>query len=167
MSGIENEVLVLMGDGNYQMHPMELITATQEQAKITVVLSVNYGFQSIHGRQKALVRPSLGNVSMLRDTDSGLLDRGELIEVYYFKNAKSVGARAWLAKTDCAIRAALREARDESRPCVIEVPTTTYRFTPDPGIRWDVFGADVTNDPKTAKLVAEREAGRAVQRFYH
>ena len=167
LAGVENEVFVLMGDGNYQMHPMELVTAMQERTKITVVLNVNYGFQSIHGHQKALVGHSLGNEFKLRDTDSGLLDRGEFIEVDYVRNAESVGARAWLAETDCAIRAALREARDESRPCVIVVPTEMYRFPPDSGVWWDVVGADVTNDPKTAQLVEEREAGRVRQRFYY
>ncbi len=162
-----NEVFVLMGDGNYQMHPMELVTAMQERTKITIVLNVNYGFQSIHGHQRALVGYSLGNEFKLRDTDSGLLDMGEFIEVDYVKNAESVGARAWLAETDGAIRSALREARDETRPCVIVVPTEKYRFPPDSGVWWDVVGADVTNDPKTAQLVEEREAGRVRQRFYY
>ena len=167
LAGAENEVFILMGDGNYQMHPMELVTAIQERTKITIVLSVNYGFQSIHGHQKALVGHSLGNEFKLRDPDSGLLDTGDFIEIDYVKNAESVGARAWLAKTDSDIRTALRESRAETRPCVIVVPTEKYRSPPDSGVWWDVFGADVTNDPKTAQLVAEREAGRVRQRFYY
>ena len=55
LTGTEDEVYVLMGDGNYQMHPLELVTAMQERTKITVILNVNYGYQSIHGHQKALV----------------------------------------------------------------------------------------------------------------
>lgn len=167
LAGTQGEVIILMGDGNYQMHPMELVTAMQERTKITVVLNVNYGYQSIHGHQKALVGHSLGNEFKLRDTGSGLLDKGEFIEVDYVKNAESVGARAWFAKTEDDIRAALREARDESRPCVIVVPTEKYRFPPDSGVWWDVVGAEITNDSKTAKLVEEREAGRAKQRFYY
>jgi 3D-(3,5/4)-trihydroxycyclohexane-1,2-dione acylhydrolase (decyclizing) len=44
MSEPEGEVFVLLGDGNYQMHPLELVTAMQERAKITVVLIVNDGY---------------------------------------------------------------------------------------------------------------------------
>ena len=57
----DGEVYVLLGDGNYQMHPMELVTALQERAKLTVLVSVNYGYQSIHGHQRSYVGHSLGN----------------------------------------------------------------------------------------------------------
>ena len=43
------------------MHPMELVTAVQERLKITMVLSVNHGYQSIHGHQKALVGHGLAD----------------------------------------------------------------------------------------------------------
>ena len=161
------EVFVLMGDGNYQMHPMELVTAIQERTKVTVILNVNYGYQSIHGHQKALVGHSLGNEFKIRDAKTNLLDEGEFIEVDYVKNAESIGLRAWFATNEEEIRKALREARAETRSCMIVVPTEKYRYTPDAGVWWEVVGADVTNDPKTAQLVAEREAGRAKQRFYN
>ena len=161
------EVFVLMGDGNYQMHPMELVTAIQERTKVTVILNVNYGYQSIHGHQKALVGHSLGNEFKIRDAKTNLLDEGEFIEVDYVKNAESVGLRAWFATNEEEIRKALREARAETRSCMIVVPTEKYRYTPDAGVWWEVVGADVTNDPKTAQLVAERQAGRAKQRFYN
>ena len=163
----EGEVLVLMGDGNYQMHPMELVTAMQERTKITVVLNVNYGFQSIHGHQKALVGHSLGNEFRIRDPETGLLDKGDFIEVDYVKNAESVGVRAWLAESESEVRDALAAARKESGPCMIVVPTERYRFPPDSGVWWEVFGAEVTGDPETRALVAKREAGRANQRLYY
>ena len=167
LAGTEDEVLVLMGDGNYQMHPMELVTAMQERTKITIVLNVNYGYQSIHGHQKALVGHSLGNEFKVRDEKTGLLDEGEFVQVDYVKNAESIGARAWLAETESEVRSALREARSENRPCVIVVPTEKYRSPPGSGVWWEVVGAEVTNDRKTAQLVAEREDGRSKQRFYY
>lgn len=167
LTGTKNEIYVLMGDGNYQMHPMELVTAMQERAKITVILNVNYGYQSIHGHQKALVGHSLGNEFKVRDKKTGLLDRGKFIEVDYAKNAESVGVRTWVAETEAEIRTALTEAREETRPCMIVVPTEKYRFPPGSGVWWEVVGAEVTDDPKTKELVAEREAGRVKQRFYY
>ena len=163
----DGEVLILMGDGNYQMHPMELVTAVQERTKVTVVLNVNYGYQSIHGHQKALVGTSLGNEFKIRDRQTGLLDDGDFIEVDYVKNAESVGLRTWFATTAAEIRDALAAARDEEGSCMIVVPTEKYRFAPDSGVWWEVVGAEVTNDPKTAELVAAREAGRVKQRFYN
>ena len=160
------EVLILMGDGNYQMHPMELVTAMQERTKLTVVLNVNYGFQSIHGHQKALVGHSLGNEFKIRDPKSRRLDDGPFLEVDYVKNAESIGLRAWLASTEQEVRDALAAARRETRSCMIVVVTEKYRFTPDSGVWWEVVGAEVTGDPKTRELVEAREAGRTRQRFY-
>ncbi|MCX7349063.1 MAG: 3D-(3,5/4)-trihydroxycyclohexane-1,2-dione acylhydrolase (decyclizing) [Alphaproteobacteria bacterium] len=167
LTGTDKEVYVLMGDGNYQMHPMELVTAIQERTKITVILNVNYGYQSIHGHQKALVGHSLGNEFKVRDTQSRLLDDGSFIEVDYVKNAESVGVKAWLAKDEAELRAALTKAKSEEGACMIVVPTEKYRFPPGSGVWWEVVGAEVTNDPKTRELVAAREAGRVRQRFYY
>jgi 3D-(3,5/4)-trihydroxycyclohexane-1,2-dione acylhydrolase (decyclizing) len=167
LAGTDKEVYVLMGDGNYQMHPMELVTAMQERTKITVVLNVNYGYQSIHGHQKALVGHSLGNEFKMRDTQSRLLDDGSFIEVDYVKNAESVGVKAWLANDEAELRTALARAKAEQGACMIVVPTEKYRFPPGSGVWWEVVGAEVTNDPKTRELVATREAGRVKQRFYY
>lgn len=166
MARKEGEVFVLMGDGNYQMHPMELVTAIQEQTKITVVLVDNGGFQSIHGHQKALVGHSLGNEFKIRDPQTKLLDDGEFIDVDYVKNAQSIGLKAWRATDEAEIRQALSAARNETGSCMIVVPTEKYRYTPESGIWWEVIGAEVTGDPKTKELVDAREAGRVNQRFY-
>ena len=167
LAGAEKEVYILMGDGNYQMHPMELVTAMQERTKITILLNVNYGYQSIHGHQKALVGHSLGNEFKIRDLQSGLLDEGQFIEVDYAKNAESIGLKTWVAHTEEEIRSALLKAKRQENSCLIVVPTEMYRFTPGSEVWWEVVGAEVTHDPKTEKLVAERESGRAKQRFYY
>ena len=166
MARKEGEVFVLMGDGNYQMHPMELVTAIQEQTKITVLLVDNGGFQSIHGHQKALVGHSLGNEFKIRNPETNLLDDGEFIDVDYVKNAQSIGLKAWRATNEAEIRQALTAARREKSSCMIVVPTAKYRYTPESGIWWEVIGAEVTGDPKTKELVDAREAGRVNQRFY-
>ena len=167
LAGTKDEVYVLMGDGNYQMHPMELVTAMQEQTKVTIILNVNYGYQSIHGHQKALVGHSLGNEFKIRDSSTGLLDKGQFIEVDYAKNAESVGVKNWVAHTEIEIRTALAEARDETGSCMIVVSTEKYRFPPGSDVWWEVVGAEVTNDKVTASLVEERELGRTKQKFYY
>ena len=167
LAGAEKEVYILMGDGNYQMHPMELVTAMQERTKITILLNVNYGYQSIHGHQKALVGHSLGNEFKIRDLRSGLLDEGLFIEIDYAKNAESVGLTTWVANTEEEVRNALQEAKLKENSCLIVVPTERYRSLPGSEVWWEVVGAEVTNDPKTKALVAAREEGRIKQRFYY
>src|SRR5690606_33772861 len=110
---------------------------------------------------------SLGNEFKVRDEESGLLDKGAFVEVDYVKNAESLGVKAWLAKDEDEVRAALREARAEDGPCMIVVPTEGYRFPPGSGVWWEVVGAEVTSDDKTRELVAEGDAGRTKQRYYY
>ncbi len=160
------EVYVFLGDGNYLLHPMELKTAVQEGLKLTVILLQNDGFQSIHGHQKALVGHSLGNEFRQRDTKTGKLDDGDFVAIDYAKNAESIGLRAWNARDEAELQCALHEARAEPRSCMIVAQIERYSRLPRSGIWWDVFGAEVTDDPITQELVAEREEGRAGQRFY-
>lgn len=162
----DGEVYVFLGDGNYMLHPMELKTAIQENLKVTVILLNNDGYQSIHGHQKVLVGHSLGNEFRVRDSETGLLDDGDFVEIDYAKNAESIGLRAWTATSEEELKQALAEAREETRSCMIVVPIERYTRLARSGIWWDVFGAEVTDDPKTQQLVQEREAGRNGQRFY-
>ncbi|MEO0561939.1 MAG: 3D-(3,5/4)-trihydroxycyclohexane-1,2-dione acylhydrolase (decyclizing) [Chloroflexota bacterium] len=162
----DSEVYVFLGDGNYMLHPMELKTAMQENLKLTVILLNNDGYQSIHGHQKALVGHSLGNEFRVRDAETGKLDDGDFVQIDYAANAESIGLRAWTVHSEDELKQALAEAREETRSCMIVVPVERYTRLARSGIWWDVFGAEVTDDETTRKLVEEREEGRAGQRFY-
>ncbi|MCZ7573748.1 MAG: 3D-(3,5/4)-trihydroxycyclohexane-1,2-dione acylhydrolase (decyclizing) [Ardenticatenaceae bacterium] len=162
----EGEVYCLLGDGNYLMNPMELVTAVQEGLKITVVLSENHGYQSIHGHQKAHVGHSFGNEFRSRDPASNRLD-GAFLKIDFAKNAESMGARAWHVTTPDALRSALREAREARRPCVIVVETEPYRRLPGSDVWWDIPAAEVTGDPVTQQLRAAYEEARQRQRLYY
>jgi 3D-(3,5/4)-trihydroxycyclohexane-1,2-dione acylhydrolase (decyclizing) len=163
----DGEVFALLGDGNYQLHPMELVTALQEHTKITVIVSVNYGYQSIHTHQRAYVGHSLGNEFKARDTASGLIDQGEFLEIDYVKNAESIGVTAVAARTAGEVYDALKAARDRDGSTLIAVYTDKYAAPPGSGVWWEVVGAEVTGDRVTQQVVAEREAGRVNQRYYY
>ena len=162
----EGEVYVFLGDGNYLLHPMELKTAVQESVKLTVILLQNDGFQSIHGHQKVLVGHSLGNEFRVRDQKTGKLDDGDFVEIDYAKNAESIGLRAWNVTDEDGLKSALAQAKSETRSCMIVAQVERYSRLPRSGIWWDVFGAEVTADEATKRLVDEREEGRQAQRFY-
>ena len=167
MSQPEGEVYAFIGDGTYLMNPTELVTAAQEKLKITVVISENHGFQSIRGLQMARAGRSFGNEFRHRDTTTNRLE-GDFVEIDFAGNAASMGARTWNASTPDELRRALREARDESRVCVIVAETEKYRGLPSSQVWWDVAVAAESQDPVTRKLRAEYEQERTrLQRFHY
>jgi 3D-(3,5/4)-trihydroxycyclohexane-1,2-dione acylhydrolase (decyclizing) len=167
MAQPKGEVYVLIGDGTYFMNPMELITALQEKLKITVVISENHGFQVIRRLQLARAGRSFGNEFRTRDAELNRLE-GEYLPLDLVKNAESMGARAWHVFTPEDVRQALREAREETRPCVIVAEIEKHRFLPGGGVWWDVASAEVSNDGVTQELRAAYEDERQrSQRFYY
>jgi 3D-(3,5/4)-trihydroxycyclohexane-1,2-dione acylhydrolase (decyclizing) len=163
----KGEVYVLIGDGTYLMNPTELVTALQERLKMTVVLSVNLGYQSITALQMSTSGHPFGTELRARDAASNRLD-GAYLKIDYAGNAASMGARVWTAATPDALREALREARQERRTCVIVVPVQEHRFVPGSGVYWEVPPPEVSDDPTTQALRAEYEAVyRPRQRFYY
>ncbi len=167
MARPKGEVYVFIGDGTYLMNPTELVTSVQEGMKITVVLSENHGFQCIRNLQLNRSGHSFGNEFRERDPKTNRLE-GEFLKIDFAKNAASMGARVWNARTEDEYRQALHESREEKRTCVIVVETQPYKSPPDSGVWWDVAVAEVSGDPVTQKLRAQYEQGRnALQKFHY
>ena len=167
MSGKHDEIFVYIGDGTYLMNPTELMTAIQENLKVTVVISENHGYQIIRALQMARAGRSFGNEFRARDSVSKTLE-GEYLEIDFKGNAESLGARAWHIKTPHELKEALQEARTETRTCVIVCETEKHRYLPSSGVWWDIASAEATNDPMTRKLREGYEAERrSSQRFHY
>ncbi|MDP6438443.1 MAG: 3D-(3,5/4)-trihydroxycyclohexane-1,2-dione acylhydrolase (decyclizing) [Candidatus Brocadiia bacterium] len=167
MAQPKGEVYVLVGDGTYLMNPMELVTAMQEDLKITVVISENHGYQVIRRLQMWRGGRSFGNEFRKRDTKTNRLG-GDYLTIDFARNAESMGARAWHVDTPEALKDALEEARVEKRSCVIVVETEKHRYAPGGGVWWDVEPAEATSDPVMKKIRKEYERERArLQRFYY
>ena len=161
------EVYVTIGDGTYLMNPTELVTAMQERLKITVVVVENHGFQCIWNLQMGRAGRAFGNEFRARDAGTNRLE-GDYVPIDFAKNAESMGARAWRVTAPEALRRALREAREETRSCVIVAEVEKHRFTPGAGVWWDVAPAEVSQDPATQEVRAAYEEGRRrLQRFYY
>jgi 3D-(3,5/4)-trihydroxycyclohexane-1,2-dione acylhydrolase (decyclizing) len=167
MAQPKGEVYVFIGDGTYLLNPTELVTAMQENLKITVVLSENHGFQSIWQLQMGRAGRSFGNEFRARDPKVNRLE-GEPLKIDFAKNAESMGARVWRATKPDELRQALREARTETRSCVIVAETEPHRYVAGSSVWWDVAAAEVSQDPVTQKLHAEFEENRQkLQRFHY
>ena len=166
MSQPRGEVYILIGDGTYLMNPTELVTAMQEKLKITVILSENHGFQCIRQLQMHRAGHSFGNEFRARDTRKQTLE-GDYLKIDFAKNAESMGARSWQVNTPEELRKALREARVETRTCVIVAETEKYHYTPGSGVWWDIAAAEVSTDSTTQKRRAEYEEGRNKRQRFH
>jgi 3D-(3,5/4)-trihydroxycyclohexane-1,2-dione acylhydrolase (decyclizing) len=162
----EGEVIAYIGDGTYLLNPGELVTPLQHGLKVTVVISENHGFQSIRRLQMGRVGRHFGNELRSRDGD-GRLD-GDYVVLDLARSAEGLGARAWRATTPDELRAALDDARGESRPCVIVCETEPHRYLPDAYVWWDVAPAEVSELPEVQERRAEYERDRAaLQRFHY
>ena len=166
MAQPDGEVFVLIGDGNYLMNPTELVTAMQEGWKVTIIVSENHGFQSIHQLQMNRVGRNFGTEFMARDASSNRLE-GDYLTIDFAKNAESMGARVWHAANPDEVRQALREARDEARSCVIVAETESHRYLPWSGVWWDAPAAEVTDDPVTRDLRERYENEQEAQRLHY
>jgi len=162
----QGEVVAYIGDGTYLLNPGELVTPLQHGLKITVVISENHGFQSIRRLQMGRVGRPFGNE--FRSRDGGGRLEGDYVGLDLARSAEGLGARAWRAATPDELRAALEQARGESRPCVIVCETEPHRYLPDAGVWWDVAPAETTGDPTTRSLRGEFEQNRgALQRLHY
>ncbi len=167
MAQPQGEVYVAIGDGTYLMNPTELITAVQEQLKITVIVFENHAYKSIRALQTARAGASFGNEFRSRDRRTGRLT-GPTLAINLAANAESMGARAWTASNEKTLSRALKEARGHAGPGVIVVATDEQHLGPRCGVWWDTEPAECTHRSSVVKARKQYEADRKkLQRFYY
>lgn len=159
------EVYAVIGDGTYLMGHSELVTAVQERAKITVILFINGGYQSIHGLQTDLAARSFGLEFRGRDEATDALT-GPTIEVDYAANARSYGCAAFEVRDLAAFAAALEAARAEERPTVVVCHVEPRRYLLDSACWWDVGVPERSDREDTARAADAHARGRVEQRFH-
>ena len=165
MAQPDGEVYVYIGDGTFLLNPGEIANALQEGLKITVVISENHGYQSIHRLQLWRHGRMFGNE--FRARHDGRLD-GDYIQLDLAKVAEGLGARAWRVDSPSGLRGALEAARAESRVSVIVCETEPHRYLPGSEVWWDVAPAEVSDEPEVKQRRMEYERERAqLQRFYY
>jgi len=136
----ERDVYVLVGDGSYLMLPGELVTAVEQNVKLTIVLVDNRGYASIGSLSRSLGTDGFGTALTA--------------EVDLAANAASLGARVARADSLAELRDALEAAKDETGVTVVAVATDRARGVPSYESWWDVPVAEVS---ETATVRAARE----------
>lgn len=150
----DSEVVAIVGDGTYQMLPMELATVVQEGVKVIYVLLQNYGFASIgalsesHGSQRFGTRYRAGGGNPHNQD-------GEILPVDIAKNAESWGLEVIKVKTMDEFRAAYRKAEAMDHAVMIHIETDLFGPNPPGSSWWDVPVSQVSRLESTQKAYEE------------
>jgi 3D-(3,5/4)-trihydroxycyclohexane-1,2-dione acylhydrolase (decyclizing) len=159
MAAPDREVCVMVGDGSYLMLAQELVTAVQEDVKLTIVLVQNHGFASIGALSESLGSQRFGTSYRYRgpgdDYDGGKLP------VDLAANAESLGANVIRCRTIADLTEGLKQAREADRLTVVHIETDPLSGVPSSESWWDVPVAEVstlesTRAARTAYLAAKR-----------
>lgn len=159
------EVYALVGDGSYLMLHSELVTSLQEGVKMTILLFDNHGFQCIHNLQRGHGSDGFGNEFRYRSKETGRLT-GSYMPIDFAMHARSLGAKAYTARTEEELREALLQAREETVTTLIEIKVLPGTNTSGYESWWRVGVPEVSGSAKVAEAYREMadQIGNASQK---
>ena len=162
--GEDHEVVAIVGDGTYQMLPMEIATMAQEGIKVILVLLQNHGFASIGALSESRGSQRFGTKYRTRSA-SGRLD-GEEVPFDLAANAASWGADVLKCNGMAEFRENYAKAVASDRTTVLYIETNLYGPNPPGTAWWDVPVSQVSQLESTQTAYAEYVAEKAAQRHY-
>ena len=162
----EAEVVSIVGDGTYQMLPMELATVVQENIKVIYVLLQNYGFCSIGALSESRGSQRFGTKYRRRGEGSHLADEQVIDGVDIAANARSWGLDVLEVHTIAEFKEAYRKAEASDRPTMIHIETDLYGPNPPGSSWWDVPVSGVSEMESTQRAYEEYLRDRKPQRHY-
>jgi 3D-(3,5/4)-trihydroxycyclohexane-1,2-dione acylhydrolase (decyclizing) len=163
--GDDHEVVAIVGDGTYQMLPMEIATIVSEGIKVIIVLLQNHGYASIGALSESRGSQRFGTKYRMRSSDSGRLD-GDMVPFDLAANAASWGADV----LRCASMAQFREnyaiAAASDHTTVLYIETDLLGPNPPGSAWWDVPVSQVSTLASTQQAYAEHLESQRGQRAY-
>jgi len=138
----DREIWVMVGDGNYLMMNNEMITSIQEGVKYNIILLNNNGFGSIGALSQSVGSQRFGTRYQFRDQEAGTLSAGNL-PVDFVQNARSLGAHVIEATDIPSLKAAMTEAKLQTKTTVIVIETDLFKGIPGYAW-WEVAVAEVS-----------------------
>ena len=161
----DRQVVAIVGDGTYQMMPMELATIVSEGLKVIVVLLQNHGFASIGALSESRGSQRFGTKYRMRNRDSGRLD-GEKVPFDLAANAASWGADVLRCNGIEEFRASYATAAAADGPVVLYIETNLYGPNPPGHAWWDVPVSEVSELESTQQAYAEYAEEKKAQRHH-
>lgn len=162
----QSEVVSIVGDGTYQMLPMELATVAQEGIKVIYVLLQNYGFASIGALSESRGSQRFGTKYRKRGTGSHLEDEQNIPGVDIAANAASWGIDVIKVSTIEEFKDAYRKAEASDKATMIHIETDLYGPNPPGSSWWDVAVSGVSRLESTQKAYEDYVRDRKPQRHY-
>ena len=169
MAAPERETYVLVGDGSYLMNSNEIITAIQENQKLTVIIFNNNGYKSIGSLSRSLGSKGFG--TRYAFPQDGIIPDDETpdispVEVDYALNAKSLGAQVWSCKTFDEFKTAIMESRLSKITNVIIIENDRFDSVPGYHTWWDVPVAEVSTLESVQKSRKTYEEKLKEERYF-
>ena len=162
----ESEVVSIVGDGTYQMLPMELATVVQENIKVIYVLLQNYGFCSIGALSESRGSQRFGTKYRQRGAGSHLEDTETVKGVDIAANAESWGLKVYRVSTIEDFKKAYAEAHAGDEAAMIHIETDLYGPNPPGSSWWDVAVSGVSRLESTQRAYEQYLQDRRPQRHY-
>lgn len=162
----ESEVVSIVGDGTYQMLPMELATVVQENVKVIYVLLQNYGFASIGSLSESRGSQRFGTKYRQRGSGSHLEDTETIRGVDIAANAESWGLTVYRVHTIEEFKAAYVQAHAADEPAMIHIETDLMGPNPPASSWWDVAVSQVSRLESTQKAYDQYLEDKKPQRHY-
>jgi 3D-(3,5/4)-trihydroxycyclohexane-1,2-dione acylhydrolase (decyclizing) len=155
----------------------EVATLVQEDARVTVVIIDNGGYQIIRRLQEKKTGTTFGNEFRHRsrawdvetdlETAVAVEDEGQYLGADLTLVAEGLGARALRAGNEEELREALEAADAHDGPTVIVVSVEQQWWLPESGSWWDIAPAEVASDEATMASRREYEQGRSSEPRYY
>ncbi|MBQ9517314.1 MAG: 3D-(3,5/4)-trihydroxycyclohexane-1,2-dione acylhydrolase (decyclizing) [Eubacterium sp.] len=145
----EAEVYTFTGDGSFLMGHSELYTALQEGLKINVCVFDNLGWGCIENLQNNQGTDTFGTVFRARNPVTGMLDGAEMT-VDFAKIAEGYGAKGYSIHNSDELRAALEDAKKQTKACVFDIKVLPKTMTPGFESWWRVGVAEVSTSETVA-----------------
>ena len=162
----ESEVVSIVGDGTYQMLPMELATVVQENIKVIYVLLQNYGFCSIGALSESRGSQRFGTKYRQRGAGSHLEDTETVRGVDIAANAESWGLKVYRVSSIEDFKKAYAEAHAGDEAAMIHIETDLYGPNPPGSSWWDVAVSGVSRLESTQRAYEQYLQDRRPQRHY-
>ena len=162
----ESEVVSIVGDGTYQMLPMELATVVQENIKVIYVLLQNYGFCSIGALSESHGSQRFGTKYRQRGAGSHLEDTENVKGVDIAANAESWGLKVYRVSSIEDFKKAYAEAHAGDEAAMIHIETDLYGPNPPGSSWWDVAVSGVSRLESTQRAYEQYLQDRRPQRHY-
>ena len=162
----ESEVVSIVGDGTYQMLPMELATVVQENIKVIYVLLQNYGFCSIGSLSESRGSQRFGTKYRQRGGGFHLEDAETVRGVDIAANAESWGLKVYRVSTIEEFKEAYARAHAGEEAAMIHIETDLYGPNPPSSSWWDVAVSGVSRLESTQRAYERYLEDRRPQRHY-